>query len=55
MLNWGAPGFCSVLSPLCVIVMDAVCGEVIEKFLFDIFYADDLVLMEDSMEELHVI
>ena len=43
----------SVLSPLLfVIVMDAVCGEVMEGLLFEILYADDLVLMADSMEEL---
>ena len=43
----------SVLSPfLFAIVMDAVCGNVMEGLLFEILYADDLVLMADSMEEL---
>ena len=45
----------SVLSPfLFAIVMDAVCGEVMEGLLFEILYADDLVLMADSMEELEM-
>ena len=45
----------SVLSPLLfAIVMDVVCGEVMEGLLFEILYADDLVLMADSMEELQV-
>jgi hypothetical protein len=45
----------SVLSPLLfAIVMDVVCGDVMEGLLFEILYADDLVLMADSMEELQV-
>ena len=43
----------SVLSPLLfAIVMDAVCGEVMEGLLFEILYADDLVLIAESMDEL---
>ena len=43
----------SVLSPfLFAIVMDVVCGDVMEGLLFEILYADDLVLMAESMEEL---
>jgi hypothetical protein len=34
--------------------MDAVCGGVIEGLLYEILYADDLLLMADSMEELQV-
>ena len=45
----------SVLSPfLFAIVMDAVCGDVMEGLLYEILYADDLVLMADSMEELQI-
>jgi hypothetical protein len=45
----------SVLSPLLfAIVMDVVCGDVMEGLLFEILYADDLVLMADSIEELQV-
>ena len=45
----------SVLSPfLFAIVMDVVCGDVMEGLLFEILYADDLVLMADSMEELQL-
>ena len=43
----------SVLSPfLFAIVIDCVCGGVMEGLLFEILYADDLVLMADSMGEL---
>ena len=43
----------SVLSPfLFNIVMDVVCGNVMEGLLFEILYADDLVLMATSMQEL---
>jgi hypothetical protein len=31
--------------------MDFVCGDMMEGSLFEILYADDLVLMADSMEE----
>ena len=35
----------SVLSPVMfAIVVDVVCGDVMEGFLFEILYADDLVL-----------
>jgi hypothetical protein len=45
----------SVLSPfLFAIVMDVVCGDIMEGLLFEILYADDLVLMADSMEELQL-
>ena len=45
----------SVLSPfLFAIVMDAVCRDVMEALLYEILYADDLVLMADSMEELQI-
>ena len=45
----------SVLSPfLFAIVMDVLCEDVREGLLFEILYADDLVLMADSMEELRV-
>ena len=45
----------SVLSPfLFAIVMDVVCGDVMEGLLFEILYADDLVLMADSMKELQI-
>jgi hypothetical protein len=45
----------SVLSPfLFVTVMDVMCGDIMEGLLFEILYADDLVLMADSMEELQV-
>ena len=45
----------SVLSPfLFAIVMDVVCGDVMEGLLFEILYADDLVLMAESMEELQL-
>lgn len=45
----------SVLSPfLFAIVMDVVCGDVMEGLLFEILYADDLILMADSMEELQL-
>jgi hypothetical protein len=37
-----------------VIVMDVVCGDMMEGLLFEILYADDLVLMADSMEELQL-
>ena len=43
----------SVLSPfLFNIVMDVVCGTVMEGLVFEILYADDLVLLAESMEEL---
>ena len=43
----------SVLSPfLFAIVMDVVCGGVMKGLLFEILYADDLILMADSMAEL---
>ena len=32
--------------------MDVVCGNVMEGLLFEILYADDLVLMATSMQEL---
>jgi len=45
----------SVLSPfLFAIVMDVLCEDVREGLLFEILYADDLVLMADSMEELRM-
>jgi hypothetical protein len=45
----------SVLSLfLFTIVMDVVCGDIMEGLLFEILYADDLVLMTDSMEELQL-
>jgi hypothetical protein len=45
----------SVLSSfLFAIVMDVVCGDIMERLLFEILYADDLVLMADSMEELQL-
>ena len=45
----------SVLSPfLFAIVMDVLCEDVKEGLLFEILYADDLVLMADSMEELRM-
>jgi hypothetical protein len=48
----------SVLSPfLFAIVTDVVCGNIVKGLLFEILYADDLVLMADSgqlMEKLHV-
>ena len=45
----------SVLSPiLFAIVMDAICEDAREGLLFEILYADDLVLMADSMEELRM-
>ena len=45
----------SVLSPfLFVVVMDVVCGHVMEGLLFEILYADDLVLMAETMEELQM-
>jgi hypothetical protein len=34
--------------------MDVVCGDTMEGLLFEILYADDLVLMADSMEELQL-
>jgi hypothetical protein len=34
--------------------MDVVCGDIMEQLLFEILYADDLVLMADSMEELQL-
>jgi hypothetical protein len=34
--------------------MDVVCRRIVEGFLFEILYADDLVLMADSMEELQL-
>jgi len=34
--------------------MDVVCGDVMEGLLFEILYADDLVLMAESMEELQL-
>jgi hypothetical protein len=35
--------------------MDVVCGDImVEGLLFEILYADDLVLMADSMEELQL-
>jgi hypothetical protein len=44
-----------VLSPfLFAIVMDVVCGDIMEGLFFVILYADDLVLMADSMEELQL-
>jgi hypothetical protein len=43
----------SVLSPfLFAIVMDVVYGDIMGGLLFENLYADDLVLMADSMEEL---
>ena len=43
----------SVLSPLLFItVMDVVCSEVKHGLLMEILYADDLVIMAESMEEL---
>ena len=43
----------SILSPfLFAIVMDVVCGSAMEGLLYEILYADDLVLMADSMIEL---
>jgi hypothetical protein len=45
----------SVLSPfLFAVVMDVVCRDIMEGLLFEILYADDLVLMADSMEELQL-
>jgi hypothetical protein len=45
----------SVLSPfLFAIVMDVVCGDIMEGLLFEILHADDLVLMADSMAELQL-
>ena len=45
----------SVLSPfLFVVVMDVVCGHVMEGLLFEILYADDLVLMAETMGELQL-
>jgi hypothetical protein len=39
-----------MLSPfLFVIVIDALCEDVKEGLLFEILYADDLVLMADSI------
>ena len=37
-----------------MILMDALFGEVIERLLFEILYANDLVLKADSMEELQL-
>jgi hypothetical protein len=37
---------------LFAMLMDVVCGDVMNGLLFEILYADDLVLMADSMEEL---
>jgi hypothetical protein len=34
--------------------MDVVCGDIMEGLLFEILYADDLVLMADSMEKLQL-
>jgi hypothetical protein len=34
--------------------MDVVCGDIMEGLLFEILYADDLVLMADIMEELQL-
>jgi predicted GNAT family acetyltransferase len=43
----------SILSPfLFITVMDVVCGSAMEGLLFEILYADDLVLMAESMSEL---
>ena len=43
----------SILSPfLFISVMDVVCGSVMEGLLFEILYADDLVLMAEDMSEL---
>ena len=45
----------SVLSPLLfIIVMDAVCQAASEGLLMEILYADDLVLMAESVDELKV-
>ena len=45
----------SVLSALlCVIIMDAVCGEVIDGLKFEILLADDVVLITNSMEMLQL-
>jgi len=45
----------SILSPfLFNIVMDVVCGSVMEGLLYEILYADDLVLMAESMRDLRV-
>ena len=45
----------SVLSPfLFVVVMDVVCGHVMESLLFEILYADDLVLLSETIEELQM-
>ena len=43
----------SILLPfLFITVMDVVCGTAMEGLLFEILYADDLVLMAESMNEL---
>jgi hypothetical protein len=34
--------------------MDVVCGDVMQGLLFEILYADDLVLMADSMDDLQM-
>ena len=44
----------SVLSPFLFVVMDVVCGHVMEGLLFEILYADDLVLMAETMGELQM-
>ena len=45
----------SVLSPLLfIIVMDAVCQAVKTGLLMEILYADDLVLMVGSLDELKI-